>query len=196
MTTVRRAQAVDREGVLETVVAAFRDDPAWGFILSDDFERLAPHFVGALFDLRLATDTVWVTDDLAAAALWAAPGGSSSPPEFVERVWADYRTVAGESAWQRLHAYDRAVDACRPTTPYWYLGVLATRPDRQGEGLASAVMRPVLDRADKDELVCCLETSTTGNRAFYQGRGFTRAVEVDVDGGPPTWWLTRDPGTS
>jgi GNAT superfamily N-acetyltransferase len=195
MTTVRRAQAVDRAAVVETVVAAFRGDPGWGFIFGDDFERLAPHFAGALFDVRLATDTIWVTDDLSAAALWAPPG-RSAPPELADQVWSDYRTRAGEVAWQRLEAYDAAVERCHPTVEYWYLGVLATHPSRQGEGLASAVMGPALAQADRDGLAACLETSTTNNRDFYARRGFTRAVEVALAGGPSTWWLTRAPAAT
>ena len=102
--------------------------------------------------------------------------------------------MAGASVWRRLVEYERAVDAARPTTPYWYLGVLATRPDRQGEGGASAVMAPVLAAADGDGIDCCLETSTARNRAFYERRGFTEVTDVHITGGPPTWWLRRTTG--
>ncbi len=96
------------------------------------------------------------------------------------KVWTAYRALAGEPAWRRLTAYEDAVDAARPSTPHWYLGVLATRPDRQGAGLATAVMAPVLARADGEGLDCCLETSTLANKAFYQRRGFTEVTEVHL----------------
>jgi GNAT superfamily N-acetyltransferase len=95
--------------------------------------------------------------------------------------------------WRRLGEYERAVDAARTGPPHWYLGVLATRPDRQRQGLASAVLAPVLERADADGIDCCLETSTTTNRAFYGRRGFTQATAVHIASGPPTWWLRRTP---
>ena len=31
------------------------------------------------------------------------------------------------------------------------------------------------------------------DRRFYERRGFTRATEIILPGGPPTWWLRRAP---
>ncbi len=174
-----------------SAAAAFADDPAWSFLYGDDYERLAPHFAGALFDLRVGAGDVWVTGDLAATAMWEPPGAHRAPSDHAEHVWDAYRAVAGEAAWERLTEYERAIDAVRPDTPYWYLGVLATRPDRQGQGLASALLAPILERADGDGIDCCLETSTARNRAFYERRGFTEATDLDIASGPPTWWLRR-----
>jgi GNAT superfamily N-acetyltransferase len=70
---------------------------------------------------------------------------------------------------------------------------LATDPRRQREGLASAVMTPILSEADQLGVACCLETSTASNRRFYEGRGFTQATEILLPGGPSTWWLRRAP---
>jgi GNAT superfamily N-acetyltransferase len=193
MDGVRQADPGDRGAVTASVSAAFADDPAWSFLHGDDYHRLAPHFAGALFDLRVDAGDVWVTGDRATAALWEPPVGqrvSSSPSE---RVWGAYRALAGEPAWERLTEYERAVDAARPSTPYWYLGVLATRPDRQGTGLATSVIAPILEKADGDGIACCLETSTLANKAFYERRGFTEATEVHIASGPPTWWLRRAP---
>jgi GNAT superfamily N-acetyltransferase len=74
-----------------------------------------------------------------------------------------------------------------------YLGVLATDPARQGEGLATAVLTPVLNEADRLGIACCLETSTVKNRSFYKRRDFTQATEILLPGGPDTWWLRRPP---
>jgi GNAT superfamily N-acetyltransferase len=80
--------------------------------------------------------------------------------------------------------------------PHWYLGVLATHPARQGEGLASAVLAPVLDEADRTGIACCLETSKDANRRFYSRRGFTQATDVLLPDGPRTWWMRRPPPPS
>jgi len=94
----------------------------------------------------------------------------------------------------RLVAYKTALAAVCPADPYWYLGVLATHPTRQGEGLATAVLTPVLGEADRDGLACCLETSTETNRRFYERRGFIEPTAVELPAGPPTWWLHRPAG--
>jgi GNAT superfamily N-acetyltransferase len=190
---IRRALSGERAGVVATVAAAFAEDPGWAFILGEAYERLVTHFVGAVFDLRVASHNVWVTDDLAAAAMWDSPDKSDAAPGDAENVWARYRAIAGENAFDRLLSYNEAVAAVSPADPYWYLGVLATQPRRQRQGLATAVLSPILDEADRLGLACCLETSTAANRHFYERRGFTQATDILLPGGPPTWWLRRPP---
>jgi GNAT superfamily N-acetyltransferase len=193
MPVIRRVSSVERPEVITTVTAAFLEDPAWGFLMNDEYERLAPQFVGALFDLRVLGGNVWVSDDLATVAMWDSPRGGDDQPQRAEKIWARYRTVAGEQAYERLVAYQDALAAASPADPYWYLGVLATDPARQGEGLATAVLMPVLDEADRGGMACCLETSTEANRRFYERRGFIEPTEVVLPAGPPTWWLRRPP---
>jgi GNAT superfamily N-acetyltransferase len=198
--TVRRATPGDRAGVVGTVAAAFARDPAWRFLLGAgaDYARLAPELAGALFDLRVDAGNVWVSGDLASVAMWREPGAADGAPELAKRVWARYRALAGAGAAARLNAYDAAVTAAGTEDAraggrgeHWYLGVLATDPGRRREGLASAVLAPVLARADASGWACCLETSTEANRRFYAGRGFTEATPAHLPGGPPIWWLRR-----
>jgi GNAT superfamily N-acetyltransferase len=188
---VRRALPAERDGVVATVAAAFAEDPGWAFILGEEYERLAAPFVVALFDLRVASQNVWVTDDLAAVAMWNAPRERDRAPSHAERVWARYHAVAGKEASERLARYHEAVGSVAPAQPHWYLGVLATHPQRQRQGLASAVLTPVLHEADRLGLTCGLETSTEQNRRFYERRGFTQVTDIVLPGGPPTWWLHR-----
>lgn len=192
---IRQALPGERTGVVATVAAAFAQDPGWAFILGEQYERLAPHFVAAVFDIRVASNNVWVTDDLAATAMWDSPDKGDVAPGHAESVWARYRAIAGEAAFERLAVYHEAVAAVAPAEPHWYLGVLATHPQRQREGLAIALLTPMLNEADRLGLACCLETSTAENRRFYERRGFTQSTEIVLPGGPPTWWLRRVPAS-
>jgi GNAT superfamily N-acetyltransferase len=190
---IRRALLSERTGVVATVAAAFAQDPGWAFILGEEYERLAPHFAAAMFDMRFACQNVWVTDDLAAVAMWDSPGQSDTAPGRAQSALARYHAIGGEDAYERLALYHEAVAAVSPAELHWYLGVLATHPQRQREGLATAVLTPIVNEADRLGLACCLETSTADNRRFYERRGFTRATEIILPGGPPTWWLRRAP---
>jgi len=189
---IRRALPAEREHVVATVAAAFREDPAWRFLTDGDYERLGPRFTEALFELRAPSGNVWVSDDFATVAMWDAPrdrGGKRSG--FGEAVWARYRGLAGESAYERLLAYNDSVAAVAPDERFWYLGVLATDPGRRAQGLATAVLEPVLAQADGEGVACCLETSTEANRRFYERRGFLEARAVELVDGPPVWWMRR-----
>ena len=191
---IRRVLPVERGAVVATVAAAFAEDPAWAFLMGEEYKRLAPEFVGALFDLRAPGGNVWVSDDLATVAMWESPGGVDDEQwTRTKKAWARYVSLAGEEAHERLVAYKTALAAVCPADPYWYLGVLATHPARQREGLATAVLTPVLDEADRGGTACCLETSTEANRRFYERRGFLEPTEVAIPAGPPTWWLRRAP---
>ena len=156
---IRRAQSQDRDGVVATIAAASAQDPGWAVILGEDYGRLAADFAGTLFDARVAGKTVLVTDDLAGVAMWDPPGkgeGSAGAGEYAEGVWARYRAIAGEEAWGRLASYDDAVATAVPAEPHWYLGVLATHPERRREGLAIALLSPILDglRSERDLVFC------------------------------------------
>lgn len=187
---VRRATAADRGQVVDTVADAFADDPAWRYLHGDDYPRLAPAFAGALFDSRVGSGTVWVTDDVSAVAMCDGPIDASVGSPHQD-LWHDYRGFAGEPAWQRLEEYEAALATLAPASPHWYLGVLATRPEHQGRGLASALLARVAERSDADRLPCFLETSSAANRAFYEMRGFAVAAPVPWATGPVTWWMQR-----
>ena len=187
--SIRTALPTDRDAVLATVAAAFDGDPGWAFLLAGGHGRLAPEFAGALFDTRIASRSVWVTGDLSGVAMWDPPRVAATAD--VEAIWERYRAVAGAGVFERLARYQEALAAVAPTEPHWYLGVLATRPESQRRGLASALMAPTIEDADSHGLACCLETSTPENRGFYERRGFTDATRLDVKGAPPTWWMRR-----
>lgn len=55
---IRQALPEERSGVVATVAAAFAEDPGWAFILGKEYEHLAADFVGALFDVRVASQKV------------------------------------------------------------------------------------------------------------------------------------------
>ena len=160
MTDVRVAAADDIDAICRTVAAAFAADPAWSFIAgeSDDASTAAKEaFARTLAIPRVQRGTVWVTDDCAAVAMWDRCTIDGPVDDDAQERWAAFRAEVGEDVWSRLDAYDHAVKMVAPPRPYWYLGVLATRPDAQGRGLASAVLAPGLRAAAQDNWSCWLE---------------------------------------
>ena len=83
-----------------------------------------------------------------------------------------------------------------PGKPHWHLSSVCVLPEKQGQGIGSRLIRPVLARADTTGTPCYLETQTEANVAFYRRRGFEvmRATPV-LDSGLTVWTMLREPGT-
>jgi ribosomal protein S18 acetylase RimI-like enzyme len=132
------------------------------------------------------------------AAFWIPPGGY--PQSVVGMMlsglmllplkfgWAGFgRVMASLGCYERLHKRD-------VPPRHWYLPTLGVDPPSQGRGIGSALIRPVLERADADGLSCYLETETEKNLLFYRRHGFEVAAEADLPrGGPHFWTMRRKP---
>ena len=191
---VRRLEPGERDRVLATVVAAFSRDPLVRWVWPTDarYAGCAPPFFGLLLDLRLGGGEVWAAGDGAAVAMWDPPGGLYARPG--EDPWPVLHATFTETERAAWAVFDAAVAVPEGVPAYWYLGVLATDPPRQGTGLGSAVLAPVLAAADRTGTAAYLETTSEANVAFYARLGFAvdRAVELP-DGGPRCWLLRREP---
>lgn len=181
----RRIRHRERDAALGTVVDAFRRDPQVRWYFPDDatYDDAAGRFFGVLLDTRIDGGEVWVVEDSAAVSMWVPPGGNLLGPDVVAGYYADVVATLPDPAPQRIAETDRVVDVLLPHEPHWYLGVLACRPGRRRQGLASAVLAPVLAAADRAALPVALETSADGNIGFYLRRGFA-VVAGRAAGGP------------
>jgi hypothetical protein len=188
---VRRALPSERSAVAAMVAAAFSADPAWTFIFGSEYERLAQHFAAALFDVRVNSSTVWVTDDLAAVAMWDSPGKSAESPEYAEEVWKRYRATSGAEAYLRLLAYNDAVMAVAATAAgdYWCERCARTG-SRGGRSPADRLLPGDLDRGEPALLRTprlhagkrCAGAGRTGHVVAAQGSGAVLS---------PLQWLAR-----
>jgi ribosomal protein S18 acetylase RimI-like enzyme len=177
----------DRAGVTGSLVAAFANDPVLRYLFPDDatYPRYAAAFFGHLFDRRVRQATIWTIRHGASVAMWDAPATEHGPQDelLAAQLPAD--------ALARVNAYDEAVHAALPTTPFWYLGVLGTHPDHAGRRWGHAVMGAGLRRAAADGLPAVLETSNPANVEVYRRAGW-QVVRV-VAAEPLTIWIMQQP---
>jgi ribosomal protein S18 acetylase RimI-like enzyme len=59
----------------------------------------------------------------------------------------------------------------------WYLYNLSIKKDAQGKGIASKLMRPMLQFCDDERMVAYLETNKEANVGLYQHYGFSLMKE-------------------
>ena len=197
---VDRLQRSQFDEAVELLSKAFHDDPYQTYIEPDPARRM--YSLRESFRCRvrhcLAVGEPYGTGEtLSGAALWMPPGvpqltkeqeqefGFDRLPEILGETWAREAPLR-----ERLIAeYERHMSG-----PHWYLPILGVDPARQGEGIGSALLEPVLSAADSDRLPCYLDTFQPRNVPFYQRHGFRVLVEdVEPVSGLRYWIFRREP---
>jgi ribosomal protein S18 acetylase RimI-like enzyme len=195
--TIRRATVNDHPRVAETLARAFIEDPAWAHLLCDRDERerrLRGFFDSELRHLAPQRLELWTTEDGAAAAAWCPPGRWALPLGTMIRQAPAMLRVFGRRLPLALRS-GLSVERGHPRRPrHWYLHYLGAVPERQGRGLGSALMAPMLELCDREQIPAYLEASTERNRALYERHGFELVETFDMPGsGPALRRMWREP---
>ena len=193
----RRAEQADVPILAHALARAFMEDPVAQWACP--FDAFRPAVLERVFATRLRQlvghREIWTSSRLASAAVWA-------PPERWKTTARDDIALAMAMARQprllpRLPRTMRGllrIQGIHPVEPvHWYLAILGTDPDFRGQGLASEMMRPVLEECDRDGVGAYLESSNERNLDFYARHGFRTVQEVQLPRGPMVWLMWRDP---
>jgi ribosomal protein S18 acetylase RimI-like enzyme len=199
---VRPATADDIPALAGLLSRAFSQDPPMSWVFRDPatrVERLHTLFSGALTNLFLPLGEVCTTTGgdgaVAGVAVWQHPGRWRTPDEVVDTLTAPLVEAFLPEELDRFMTFLGMIEDRHPDEPeHWYLEVLAADLDRQGQGIGSACMGPVLERADAEGTPAYLESSNERNVPLYERHGFRVRSVVDLpDDGPPVWLMWREP---
>lgn len=132
-----------------------------------------------------------------ATAVWLPPG--AFPWSIRRKLRAAPQLLltmaAAPRSARRFMAYGANAEKAHPVRAHWYLEVLGVRPIAQRRGLGARLMEPVLERVDREQRTCYLETADRANVAYYERFGFR--VEREelplVPDGPPHVAMYRPP---
>jgi ribosomal protein S18 acetylase RimI-like enzyme len=192
---IRKMTADDCTVVSRAMARAFFDDPLQVWALPDSSKRLS--ILEQVFELLSRYSSVprgesYTDASRSCAAFWVPPGPFELDRAAAEAM-APMLDLLGDSD-VRFRAAEDSMRAHRPEEPHFYLQGLGTDPPRQGEGLASAAMQPVLTRCDADRIPAYLESTKERNVGFYEGHGFAvvGCVDIPLDG-PVLWLMWRAP---
>jgi GNAT superfamily N-acetyltransferase len=189
---IRLAIEADRSPIIETVVAAFVNDPAFRFFFGagDSYTEKASVFVGYLFDKRIVHNTIWVTDGCEAVSLWSPPDHMFTDDQrtLTSELFTNMQSAVGADAARNLEIYDAMVEGGLPSEPHWYLGILAAHPARAAKGAGRAVMQAGLVHVRANNGLAILETTNASNPDYYRRNGWEviRTIENDT---PSTTWV-------
>jgi len=196
---VRLAEAKDCPEATETLVRAFFDFSLNQYLFPDPKRRAAQ--LRFLYSRTVAMyrgmGGAYMTDDCSGVALW-------TPPQYRHGAGAWRHVCAGflatpfhlglERVRSRIGAL-RDIDRrhrAEVSEPHWSLEVIGADPARQRSGAGTALIRHVLDQADRNRLPAYVITHEEKNVAYYQRFGFRLIGDTPFEpGAPPTCSLLR-----
>ena len=188
----RLADRRDVPRVVEVLAEAFADDPLLAPLFPDGEPRRRRAFFRLDVPRSQRLGGAWTTSDGAGAAVWYPPGA------WEPSTWEDLRVLptAARAFGRRLGLAARVLAALHehhPRQPHWYLYSLGAVPGRQGQGLGSALLRPVLERCDREGLPAYLEATSPRNQALYRRHGFVDRPPLPLPGGATAYPMWREP---
>jgi GNAT superfamily N-acetyltransferase len=180
--------------VLATVVAgAFHPLAVARWLVPDEMQRLRmfPPYFAIFLEHALAHGALDTTTGREAVAAWLPNTGAPLPPPH------DYDRRLAEVAggWlNRFMVFDALLEEHHPDRPHHYLALLAVRPDRQGQGLGTALLEEHHAHLDETGLPAYLEASSRASRALYLRHGYVpHGHPLVLPNGPLLYPLLRHP---
>ena len=197
---IERLDAENYRRARSTLGRAFCDYNLMVYAAPDDRCRLAAvtSVYGALLSDCFRLGEVYITRDCTGIACWIPPGRG------VAGLWRQVRSGMlavpfrfGLRGFRRLVAYDNVAGRLHhehAPMPHWHLSVIGVGPEFQGRGIGSAMIEPVLKRADAQGVPCYLDTHQEANVRLYERHGFEIAERRELSGHPvPVYAMLRKP---
>lgn len=119
---------------------------------------------------------VYTTPEIKGVAAWIPPLGY--PLDIWRCLESGY--YSGLNFSLPFSLLDDAYHKINWKQPYWYLFSLGVSKDYRRQGIGSALIKPILERASNDDLPCYLFTQTEEGVKFYESNGFEVMQKIDV----------------
>jgi GNAT superfamily N-acetyltransferase len=180
--------------VAAAIARGFDDNEIWVWLIPDDRKRLGlltRRYAAMIKHVCIPRGGAWATADLQGAALWTPPDRlkwTLREQLHEELSLLPGLGLRGAMRGRRLYALFRAN---HPSAPHYYLDTLSIDPDHQRRGYGSALLAPLLERADAEGMPIYLETQRRDNVPFYARFGFEETGEMSLPDSPPLWKMWR-----
>jgi ribosomal protein S18 acetylase RimI-like enzyme len=179
----------ERDAGAAVLGRAFGEYELFRYYFHDETERraAADSFAFISISLCLKYGEVYMSSaKLEGVAAWLPPGKAPFGGwQIIRSVPLSILFRFGRQGAGRMWAYGRFVDSLhRKLVPYshWYLQIIGVGPAYQGQGFSSRLLRPVLERIDRERMPCFLETNAGKNVAIYRRFGFEVVSEDKMPG--------------
>jgi ribosomal protein S18 acetylase RimI-like enzyme len=179
----------DRDAGAAVLGRAFTEYEMLRYYFQDEAER---HAVAVTFGFIALSVCLKYGEAYASSAkmegvaAWLPPGKAPfGGRQIIRSVPLSVLFRFGRQGASRIQGYGRYIDNMhRRLVPYphWYLQIIGVDPAYQGQGFSSRLVRPILERIDREHLPCFLETNTEKNVAIYRRFKFEVVSEDKIPG--------------
>jgi len=193
---VRKAAPADRQRLVATMARAFDDDPVANWFCAQDKRRARRVFDFMDVGMKITEPhgEVYTTDGIEGGAFWSPPGKWKMGIVQQLMMTPKMVNIATLRRFPGVLAGLNALEKKHPATPHYYLLGLGVEPELQGRGIGTQLMRPVLEKCDRERMPAYLESSKEVNVPLYERNGFKVTEEYVIQhGGPKVWFMWRDP---
>ena len=193
-------QKKDLDRLAEVAADAYRDYPLHNWFTDGKYDAVASKLIMQISLRTMTEDAVIYADseEINGFAVWLPFGfnGSKTMP-FLLNGGLKLILHSGPKIIGKLLAYESyAMNLKKEFTDHydWYLYNLSIKKDAQGKGIASKLMRPMLQFCDDERMVAYLETNKESNVGLYRHYGFELMKEELIPKSPVTHYaMTREP---
>ena len=193
-------QKKDLERLAEVAADAYRDYPLHNWFTKGKYDAKASKLLMQISLKTMTEDAVIYADseEINGFAAWLPFGftGNKALP-FLKSGGLSLILHSGFGIISRLSSYEAyAMNLKKEFTDNydWYLFNLSIKKDAQGKGIASKLMRPMLQFCDDEKMVAYLETNKDKNVSLYQHYGFDLMKEEIIPNTPVTHYaMVRHP---
>ena len=179
-------QEKDLDRLAAVAADAYRDYPLHNWFTKGKYDAKASKLIMQISLKTMSADAVIYADseEINGFAVWMPFGftGSKTIP-FLMHGGLHLILHSGPSIIGRLLTYETyAMNLKKTFTEHydWYLYNLSIKKDAQGRGIASKLMRPMLQFCDDERMVAYLETNKETNVGLYRHYGFDLMKEEQI----------------
>lgn len=184
----------------EVAMDAYQDYPLHNWFSGGRYDPRASRIIMDISLKTMSEDAVIYADSeaLNGFAIWLPLGftGSKTLP-FLRHGGVELVLHSGPGIIAKLLTYENfAMKLKKKYTGHadWYLYNLSVSRKAQGKGIASRLMRPMLDFCDRENMVCYLETNKESNVSLYRHYGFALEEQTPIPGSDVLHYaMTRSP---
>ena len=190
----------DLDRMAEIAADAYQDYPLHNWLTGGKYDKVASKLIMQITLKTMTEDAVIYADseEMNGFAVWLPWGftGSKTIP-FLVSGGLELILHSGLGIIGRLLTYENYAMSLKKefTDNYdWYLYNLSIKKDAQGKGIASKLMRPMLQFCDDEKMVAYLETNKETNVGLYRHSGFDMMREEPIPKTPVTHYaMVRKP---